>query len=117
MRRRKSDVVLHTRTRCRAINYHKSKGGNMLATRVSAGMALATLTITTAAPVWAQDFPTRPIRIVTSAAGGGNDVTARLMSQWLSGPLGQQVIVENRTSQLAAENVAKALPDGYTLIF
>jgi len=66
---------------------------------------------------FSQEFPTKPIRIVTSAIGGGNDVTARVMAQWLTGPLGQQVIVENRTSQLAAENVAKAPPDGYTLLF
>lgn len=66
---------------------------------------------------FSQDFPTRPIRIVTSAAGGGNDFMARLMAQWLTGPLGQQVIVENRTSLLAYETVAKAQPDGYSISY
>ena len=46
----------------------------------------------------AQEFPTRPVRIVTSEAGGGNDVQARVIARGLTGVLGQQVIVENRPS-------------------
>src|SRR5947208_16584967 len=46
---------------------------------------------------WAQAYPTRPVRvIVTVAAGGGADITARLMGQWLSERLGQQFIIDNR---------------------
>ena len=64
-----------------------------------------------------QDFPAnRPIRIATSAAGGGGDFTARQVAQGISGPLGQAVVVDNRASGfLAAEIVALAPPDGHTL--
>lgn len=64
----------------------------------------------------AQDYPVRPIRIVTSPAGGGNDFPARLIARAISGPLGQQVIVDNRPTILIADLVAKAPPDGYTLL-
>jgi tripartite-type tricarboxylate transporter receptor subunit TctC len=64
----------------------------------------------------AQEYPTRIIRIVTAAAGGGSDFIARIIAQGISGPLGQQIIVENRgTGVLAGEAAAKAPADGYTL--
>src|SRR5688572_30031117 len=64
----------------------------------------------------AQDYPSKPIRIVTSAAGGGSDFTARQVAQGISGPLGQPVIVDNRAGGIiAAEVVSKSPPDGYTL--
>jgi tripartite-type tricarboxylate transporter receptor subunit TctC len=64
----------------------------------------------------AQDFPSKPIRIFTSAAGGGGDFTARQVAQGITGSLGQPVIVENRaTGFIAAEIVAVAPPDGHTL--
>jgi tripartite-type tricarboxylate transporter receptor subunit TctC len=63
-----------------------------------------------------QSYPTRPIRIVTSEAGGGNDLAARLIAQGIAGPLGKQVIVDNRPLLIGIEAVAKALPDGYTLL-
>jgi tripartite-type tricarboxylate transporter receptor subunit TctC len=65
----------------------------------------------------AQTYPTRPVRIVTSPAGGGNDFAARLIALGLSGPLGQQVIVDNRAGGvIPGEVVAKSKPDGYTLL-
>ena len=67
-------------------------------------------------PVFAQSYPSKPIRIVTSPAGGGNDFPARLIARAISGPLGQQVIVDNRPTVLIADIVAKALPDGHTLL-
>ena len=64
----------------------------------------------------AQDYPAKTIRIVTSPAGGGNDFPARVVARGISGPLGQQVVVDNRPTNLLADLVAKAAPDGYTLL-
>jgi tripartite-type tricarboxylate transporter receptor subunit TctC len=68
----------------------------------------------------AQNYPTRPARILSGFPPGGiSDTYARLIAQWLSMQLGQQFIVENRPGaggNLAAEAVAKAAPDGYTLL-
>lgn len=69
-----------------------------------------------AAGVPAQNYPNKPVRIVAAQAGGGNDFVARLVAQGLTGRLGQQVVVDNR-GVLAGEIVAKAAPDGYTLLF
>ncbi len=66
--------------------------------------------------VWAQEnYPAKVVRIVTLAAGGGSDGVARLLAPLLTEGLGQQVIVENRGA-IAAEIVAKASADGYTLL-
>jgi tripartite-type tricarboxylate transporter receptor subunit TctC len=66
----------------------------------------------------AQVYPTRPVRIVVGfAAGGGNDILARLMGQWLSERLDHSVLIENRTGaggNIATEAVVTAPPDGYT---
>jgi len=68
----------------------------------------------------AQAYPTRPIRLIVGFPPGGvADVFARLIGQWLSERLGQPLIIENRPGaggNLAAEAVAKATPDGYTLL-
>jgi tripartite-type tricarboxylate transporter receptor subunit TctC len=70
--------------------------------------------------VRAQTYPARPVRLVVGfAAGGGTDIAGRLTGQWLSVRLGQTFIVENRPgagSSTAAEVVANASPDGYTLL-
>ena len=66
--------------------------------------------------VCGQDYPNKPIRIVTAAAGGGSDFTARQLAQGISGPLGQPVIVDNRPQGfIAVDVVSKAPSDGYTL--
>src|SRR5262245_58788914 len=64
-----------------------------------------------------QDYPNKPIRFVTSAAGGGSDFTARMIAQGIAGALGQQIVVDNRNSSiLSSEAVSKAPADGYTLL-
>jgi len=71
-------------------------------------------------PAWAQAYPTQPVRIVVPVAAGGlNDVTGRLIAQWLSEHLGQQFFIENRPgagSNVGTESVVRASPDGYTLL-
>src|SRR6058998_36259 len=68
----------------------------------------------------AQSYPWRPVRIVAAfAAGGGVDITARLIGQWLSDRLGQSFVVENRAGaggNIGTEAVVNAAPDGYTLL-
>jgi tripartite-type tricarboxylate transporter receptor subunit TctC len=69
---------------------------------------------------WAQTYPTRPVRLVVgSVAGGPQDIAARLIGQSLSERVGQQFIIENRPgagTNLGAETVVRAAPDGYTLL-
>jgi tripartite-type tricarboxylate transporter receptor subunit TctC len=68
----------------------------------------------------ALDYPTRPVHIIVGyAPGGTNDISARLMGQWLSEQIGRQFVIENRPgagSNLATETVVHAPPDGYTLL-
>jgi tripartite-type tricarboxylate transporter receptor subunit TctC len=83
-----------------------------------AGAAL--LAPTSSSVAWAQAYPARPVRLVVGfAAGGVTDIVARLVGQWLSERFGQQFMVENRTgaaTNVATEGVARAAPDGYTLL-
>jgi tripartite-type tricarboxylate transporter receptor subunit TctC len=68
----------------------------------------------------AQSYPSRPVHVLVGyAAGSASDIIARLMAQQLSQQLGQQFVVENRpgaATNLAAEDVSRATPDGYTLL-
>ena len=68
----------------------------------------------------AQAYPSRPIRLIVGfPAGGPTDITARVMAQWLSERLGQQIVIENRGgagSNIAVEATIGAPPDGYTLL-
>jgi tripartite-type tricarboxylate transporter receptor subunit TctC len=88
------------------------------------GLIAACLAALAASPALAQDdvskYPTRPIHVVVGfAAGGGNDVIARIYGQKLSEDLGQPVIVENKPGGgaiVATDYVAKSAPDGYTLL-
>jgi tripartite-type tricarboxylate transporter receptor subunit TctC len=79
--------------------------------------SLGALTFVTLA-IGAENYPTKPIRFITTEVGGGSDLAARLIAQGIAGPLGHPVIVENRGggATISGEIVAKATPDGYTLL-
>jgi len=94
-----------------------------LATLMSPMVALPVLTLPTmvsSTPALAQEFPTRPIRIIVpTAAAGSPDVLARLIAERLRDRWGQPVVIENRAGagqMIGAEAVAKAPADGYTLL-
>ena len=83
-------------------------------------LSVSILALIFAATASAQPFPTKPIQIIVPfPAGGTVDFFARVISTKLSEALGQSVLVENRAGaggNIAAEAVAKAAPDGYTLL-
>ncbi|MCC6532466.1 MAG: tripartite tricarboxylate transporter substrate binding protein [Burkholderiales bacterium] len=83
-------------------------------------LAFATAALALAGAAHTQEFPARPIQVLTSEPGGANDFGIRVLSQVLSTTLGKQVVVVNRGGGggvIAAEIVAKATPDGYTLLY
>jgi tripartite-type tricarboxylate transporter receptor subunit TctC len=87
--------------------------------RLFAG-CLAALTLPAIDSAAALDYPTPPLRwIVTYPPGGGTDITARIMAQWLSERLGQQVFIENKPgagNNIGTEAALNSSPDGYTLL-
>jgi tripartite-type tricarboxylate transporter receptor subunit TctC len=90
-------------------------------TKRLAGIVIALATgLIVAAPAAAQDYPNKPVRVLVGfAPGGPTDVIARIVAQDLTASLGQSFIVENRAganSLIATDAVARAAPDGYTLI-
>jgi tripartite-type tricarboxylate transporter receptor subunit TctC len=85
--------------------------------RYAALTVAVAMTSLCAGTIFAQDYPSKPVRIVTTAIGGGNDFVARLIAQSISGPLGQPVIVDNRaTGVIPGDVVARSAPDGHTLL-
>src|SRR5260221_584832 len=72
------------------------------------------------APAWAQDYPSKPVRMVVGfPPGGGTDVVARIVQPRLTELLGQTIVIDNRpgaTGTVAAGQVAKSTPDGYTIM-
>jgi tripartite-type tricarboxylate transporter receptor subunit TctC len=93
----------------------------MKLTRIAARIAVVALALPAVSPAPAQDsYPSRPIRLIVGyAAGGGTDIIARVVAGKMAEGLGQQVIIENKPgaqSIIAAELVAKAPPDGYTIL-
>jgi tripartite-type tricarboxylate transporter receptor subunit TctC len=102
-----------------------TKKGKMMRRRVmvrcltAAGIVLAAM-FAALSGVRAQDYPSRPVKIIVPfPAGGTADVMPRVFGEWLSKKWGQPVVIENRTGaagNIGAEAVAKAEPDGYTLL-
>ncbi len=88
--------------------------------RLVAGAVLTALAASLTVPVAAQTFPSKPVRlIVPFAPGGFTDVVARILGQRLSVSMGQQFVIENKAgagSTIGTDFVAKAAPDGYTLV-
>ena len=85
--------------------------------RIVVSRVVAAIMALGAGGVYSQDYPNKPIRIVTTAPGGGADFTARLIAQGISGVMGQPVIVDNRGGTYVAEEVVlRTAPDGYTLL-
>jgi tripartite-type tricarboxylate transporter receptor subunit TctC len=89
-------------------------------TGMSRRAALTLLLAAGATPAFAEDYPSRPVTILTPfAAGSATDTAARLIGKYLQDSLGQPFIVENRDGaggMIAAEAVARAAPDGYTIL-
>ncbi len=80
---------------------------------------LLAMIVTSSGVAYGQNYPNKPVRIVTTEPGSGSDFVSRLIAQEMTGIWGQQVIVDNRggaSGAIAAELVAKSTPDGYTLI-
>src|SRR5438128_4256220 len=83
--------------------------------------ALASLAALAGAPALAQSYPTRPISLIVPwAPGGSTDILARIVALHLHQSMGQPMIIENRTGgagNIGTSAVARAAPDGYTLLF
>ena len=90
-------------------------------TRIWVAIGVAAALLGVPAGAGAQDWPTRPVKIIAPfAPGGAADTLGRIAAEFLSQSLGQQFVVENRpgaTTNIATDLVAKAAPDGHTLLF
>lgn len=93
----------------------------MRAFRLPIVLMLIALAGTVASPVWGQTYPLRPIRmVVPQPAGGSMDSNARALSEYLAREFGQNIVIDNRGGAngiIAGEMVAKAAPDGYTVLY
>jgi tripartite-type tricarboxylate transporter receptor subunit TctC len=90
----------------------------MLRRCLAVGLIPVCLAVLNVQVALAQDYPSKPIRLVTPPPGGGSDFAARLIAQGLAGSsLGQPLVIENRPLIVTPELVYKAPPDGYTLLF
>jgi tripartite-type tricarboxylate transporter receptor subunit TctC len=85
--------------------------------QMTVGMLWTSVTVVSAGVVLGQDFPTKPLRIVTSSPGGGSDFTSRIIAAGLTRALAQPVITDNRVGDIIqGDLVTRALPDGHTLL-
>ena len=89
----------------------------MRVSRVAVGTSLCFVLLGSGL-VSAQGYPSKPIRIVTAAAGGGNDIQTRFFAPIIASALGQPVVIDNRGGSLVStEHVSKSPADGYTLLY
>ena len=90
-------------------------------THLTRRTALASLASLAAAPAFAQTYPSRPITLIVPwAPGGSTDILARVIGQHLHQSMGQPIVIENRTGasgNIGTQAVARAAPDGYTILF
>ncbi len=85
-------------------------------TRIGACFCSVGIVVTGVGVACGQDYPSKPVRIVTAPAGGATDFMSRVIAPGLSASLGQSVLVDNRPQILVTPTVAKAPSDGYTLL-
>src|SRR4051812_35020233 len=91
------------------------RGKSMHHCRMKIMMSVAALTV--ANSVLAQSYPTRAIKILTTGAGGGADVAARILAPEMTNQIGQPVVIETRPAGLGVGlAIAKTAPDGYTIM-
>ena len=88
----------------------------MLISRVVVSAFLGGMMVLGACGVSGQNYPNKPIRLITSSVGGTNDLSARLISPEIAARWGQPMVVQNVPTVVSIETVAKAEPDGYTLL-
>ena len=83
-------------------------------------LAISSIALVAVAPAFAQNYPTRPVRIVVPyPPGGGTDIVARTVAQKMTDSLGQPMVVDNRAGAngiIGTDQVAKSRPDGYTVL-
>ena len=91
-----------------------------LSRRALLGNAAALAVSMSAGQGWAQDYPTRPVRIIVPyPAGGATDIVARVMQEWLTRKWNQPVVIDNRSGaagNIGTETAFKSEPDGYTIL-
>src|SRR5258707_9835647 len=102
------------------IAFDAARGHSMRQFRLALGALIALAVFVCAGEAPAQPYPSRPIRMVVPfGAGGGTDNLARIVEPLVSRALGQPIVIENRPgggSVIGMDAVAKAQPDGYTLV-